>query len=109
MDYIAGLPDSYKDSLDHLHSVFNGVNGLSVANQTQLLNPPASLRPAKPVRARGLESPSPAAEAKAGLEKRYDRCLAVVCQYRAQCVWQQCAGCVFLDAVMPGGGGVCHS
>ncbi|EED22344.1 hypothetical protein TSTA_095930 [Talaromyces stipitatus ATCC 10500] len=44
MQLLAELPELWQNETDHLHSVFDGVDGRD-ANQTQLLNPPASLRP----------------------------------------------------------------
>ncbi|THC91262.1 hypothetical protein EYZ11_009281 [Aspergillus tanneri] len=44
MQLLSNLPEPWQKELDHLHSIFDGVDGLQVVDENQLLNPPAWLR-----------------------------------------------------------------
>ncbi|KAE8138981.1 hypothetical protein BDV38DRAFT_281542 [Aspergillus pseudotamarii] len=44
MQLLSNLPEPWQQELDHLHSIFDGVDGLQVVDEDQLLNPPAWLR-----------------------------------------------------------------
>ncbi|KAH3159875.1 hypothetical protein KXW80_005757 [Aspergillus fumigatus] len=62
---LRNLPELWKKEEDHLHAVFNGVDGRDVMDEKQLLDPPAELRnPMPPLsnRPTGIAEANPALE-----------------------------------------------
>ncbi|KEY83916.1 hypothetical protein BA78_2220 [Aspergillus fumigatus] len=62
---LGNLPEPWKKEEDHLHAVFNGVDGRDVMDEKQLLDPPAELRnPMPPLsnRPTGIAEANPALE-----------------------------------------------
>lgn len=92
MELLANLPAQWQHELDHLHSVFDGVDGRDV-NQTQLLNPPASLR-----RNRG-PAKSKKREVEPLLEGPQIECKDIPCFTPSACTYNGCTSCTFLDQV----------
>ena len=109
MKLISDLPDRYKDQLDHLHSVFDGVSGHNVKNETQLLDPPAWLRsPREKLGKRSPSSQNAAREVESALRTRQDFfCRGQPCTTSDACRFLGCIGCTFIDGILPGGLGVC--
>ncbi|KAL3708518.1 hypothetical protein TMatcc_006502 [Talaromyces marneffei ATCC 18224] len=94
MELLANLPAQWQYELDHLYSVFDGVDGRDV-NQTQLLNPPASLR-----RDRG---PTKSQNEKRAVEPLLERpqleCKDITCFTPSACTYNGCTSCTFIDGV----------
>ncbi|KAF4260929.1 hypothetical protein CNMCM8057_002007 [Aspergillus fumigatus] len=53
---LRNLPEPWKKEEDHLHAVFNGVDGRDVMDEKQLLDPPAELRNPMPQANPALET-----------------------------------------------------
>jgi hypothetical protein len=106
LGYMSQLPTSYDSELDHLHSVFDNVDGHDVTDKDQLLDPPTWLKP--PAISLASESTqSTALERAPILEGRDNFCRGQPCSSSAACQFLGCSYCGMLDAVLPGGGGVC--
>jgi hypothetical protein len=94
MELLANLPAQWQHELDHLHSVFDGVDGRDV-NQTQLLNPPASLR-----RDHGLaKSQNEKWAVEPLLEGRQIECKDIPCFTPSACTYNDCISRTFIDGV----------
>ncbi|BDD54908.1 hypothetical protein MAP00_000481 [Monascus purpureus] len=105
MQLLLDLPESWQKELDHLHSVFDGVDGLQVVDENQLLNPPAWLRPA--VNRAAPQSRNPKRDVESLLETRSYYCKGQFCMSPEACQFLGCSNCNFLDEYLPGGAGVC--
>ncbi|KAF4268933.1 hypothetical protein KXW98_006252 [Aspergillus fumigatus] len=98
---LRNLPEPWKKEEDHLHAVFNGVDGRDVMDEKQLLDPPAELRnpmPREPLQSK--RDPSP-------LQQADWYCRGQPCTRDPACRFMGCSHCARLDAIVPGGTGVC--
>lgn len=103
---LSNLPEAWKSKADHLHAVFDNVDGRNVVDEEQLLNPPAELRisfdPPGPQSKRDVDSPL-----EATLEARDWYCRGQPCTRSPACQVLGCSSCSHIDAVIPGATGVC--
>jgi hypothetical protein len=105
MQLIADLPRAWQNETDHLHSVFDGVDGRQVLNQTQLLNPPASLR--RPRNRGGAQSTNDKRKVESLLERSTPACAGMPCYSPSSCQFMGCSDCAFFDAILPSEQGIC--
>lgn len=100
---LQNLPEAWKKEEDHLHAVFDAVDGREVTDEKQLLDPPAELR--KPM---NHQAPQSKREANP-LEQADYYCLGQACVTDYACQFLGCRACAHIDAVVPGGGngGIC--
>jgi len=102
---LANLPEPWQKESDHLHALFDNVNGHDVVDKRQLLDPPAWLR--RSADRDAAISPAPEARGKALLERQNYFCVGQPCTTSEACQFLGCSGCAYLDQVLPGGGGIC--
>jgi hypothetical protein len=96
------LSEWQKES-EHMHAVFDKVNGHDVKNKTQLVDLPTWLRPLKVARSLKVDYAD-----KSALEGRDDwYCLGQPCTSSSACQLLDCSACAFIDQVLPGGAGIC--
>ena len=111
MQLLSQLPESYQSEMNHLHSTFDNVSGFDVADESQLRDPPSWLRPPPQhdaiKRSVSSQTRNPARRAESTLEVRDYFCVGQPCTNSAACQFLGCSACVYLDAVLPGGGGIC--
>lgn len=105
MQLIADLPGPWQNEADHLHSVFDGVDGLQVVNQSQLLDPPASLR--RQMNRGAAVSRNERRRVESLLERSTPACAGVLCYSSSSCQFQGCSTCAYLDAILPSEQGIC--
>ncbi|KAF4154711.1 hypothetical protein CNMCM6936_006916 [Aspergillus lentulus] len=98
---LANLPEPWKKEADHLHAIFDDVDGRQVTDEKQLLDPPAELRNPMP-----RQAPQSKRTAEPLQQSDYF-CKGRPCRSDEACKFQGCAYCARLDAVLPGGTGVC--
>jgi hypothetical protein len=100
---LANLPEPWQKESEHLHAVFDKVNGHDVSNKTQLVDPPTWLRPLKLARSLEVHYPD-----KSLLEGRDDwYCRGQPCTSSTACQFLGCSACTFIDQILPGGAGIC--
>jgi hypothetical protein len=98
---LANLPEPWKKEADHLHAVFDDVDGRQVTDEKQLLDPPAELRNPMPRQApQSKRAPDP-------LQQSDYYCRGQPCTNDPACQFMGCAKCAHMDAILPGGAGVC--
>jgi hypothetical protein len=105
MQLIADLPGPWQNETDHLHSVFDSVDGRQVVNQTQLLDPPDSLR--RPRRRGGAQSRNDKRRVESLLERSTPSCAGLPCYSSSSCQFQGCSTCAFMDYILPSEQGIC--
>ena len=125
--------------MDHLHEVFDHVNGLDVKDENQILDPPPSLRSPREQqngdesgetgesgkgeedggegkqqsdKSDSEEVPAQSRNAARDVETKLKarnpyQCRGLPCRTNGSCRFLGCRGCAYLDAILPGGGGVC--
>ena len=108
LEYMNQLPKSYDSELEHLHLVFDNVNGHEVTDSDQLTDPPAWLRRPALSQASDTTSDTTSPQRAASLEGRDNFCSGRPCSSDAACQFLGCGGCTFLDSILPGGGGICY-
>ncbi|KAF7594829.1 hypothetical protein BBP40_008159 [Aspergillus hancockii] len=96
------LPEAWKKKADHLHTVFDGVDGRRVTDEKQLLDPPAELRNPMP-----RQAPQSKRDVDHLLETRDYYCKGQPCTGDEACRFLGCAACARVDAVFPGAVGFC--
>ncbi|KAF4231099.1 hypothetical protein CNMCM8980_005616 [Aspergillus fumigatiaffinis] len=98
---LANLPGPLKKEADHLHAVFDDVDGRQVTDEKQLLDPPAELR-------NPMNRQAPQSKPEANPLQQADwYCVGQPCNGPEACQFMGCRGCLEMDAVLPGAAGVC--
>ena len=103
MQIIAQLPNALKNETEHLHTVFDAVNGSAVVDEGQLRNPPSWLRPAKMSevgqRSEPSQSRSFARNVESTLDARDYYCVGQPCTTSAACRFLGCSVCLSVDSI----------
>jgi hypothetical protein len=98
---LKNLPEAWRKEADHLHAVFDGVDGRQVTDEKQLLDPPAELRSQ-------MNRQAPQSKREANPLQQADwYCVGQPCTSGDACRFMGCRACTDIDAVLPGGAGVC--
>jgi hypothetical protein len=99
---LKNLPEAWKKEADHLHAVFDDVDGRQVTDEKQLLDPPAELR-------NPMNRLAPQSKREANPLQQADwYCLGQPCTSGDACRFMGCRDCANIDAALPGAAGVCY-
>ncbi|RHZ50385.1 uncharacterized protein CDV56_105676 [Aspergillus thermomutatus] len=99
---LANLPEPWKKEADHLHAVFDDVDGRQVTDEKQLLDPPAELRNPMPRQA-------PQSKRAADPLQQSDYfCRGQLCNDDPACQFMGCRGCYRVDLTYPEAPGLCY-
>lgn len=94
---ISGLPASVKENQEHLHQVFDGVDGYDMTDKKQIFEPPVWLQPASFGQTNQPQSRSEAQEAAAALLDKRQVCLGKSCTSTTVCQSFGCSSCSTFD------------